>query len=92
MNNAGASRPVPAADHDDASWDAGSSGQPDRTIRAGTREMEDMVERGYGKVIFTASLLSFQGGLLVPSYAASKSAVAGLVRAFSNEWLRMVSM
>jgi 2-deoxy-D-gluconate 3-dehydrogenase len=45
-----------------------------------------MVERGSGKVIFTASLLSYQGGILVPSYAAAKSGVAGLVRALANEW------
>ena len=45
-----------------------------------------MLERGRGKVIFTASLLSFQGGILVPGYTASKSALAGLVRALSNEW------
>ena len=45
-----------------------------------------MVERGAGKVIFTASLLSFQGGSSCPSYTASKSAIAGLVRALSNEW------
>jgi 2-deoxy-D-gluconate 3-dehydrogenase len=47
-----------------------------------------MVERRAGKIIFTASLLSFQGGILVPGYTASKSAVAGLVRALSNEWAR----
>jgi 2-deoxy-D-gluconate 3-dehydrogenase len=52
-----------------------------------TREIgKGMVERGRGKVIFTASVLSFQGGVNVASYTASKSAVAGLVRAFSNEW------
>jgi len=45
-----------------------------------------MVERGSGKVIFTASLLSFQGGILVPSYTAAKSGVAGLVKALANEW------
>ena len=45
-----------------------------------------MVERGAGKVIFTASLLSFQGGILVPSYTAAKSGVAGLVKALANEW------
>ena len=45
-----------------------------------------MLERRSGKVIFTASLLSFQGGIFVPGYAASKSGIAGLVRAFSNEW------
>ena len=52
-----------------------------------TREIgRTMVERGTGKVIFTASLLSFQGGINVPSYTASKSGIAGLVRALSNEW------
>jgi len=45
-----------------------------------------MIERGAGKMIFTASLLSFQGGILVPSYTAAKSAVAGLVKALANEW------
>ena len=45
-----------------------------------------MVERGRGKVIFTASLLSFQGGIIVPGYAAAKSGIAGLTRALANEW------
>ena len=45
-----------------------------------------MVQRGSGKIIFTASLLSFQGGILVPSYAAAKSGIAGLVKALANEW------
>ena len=45
-----------------------------------------MVDRGYGKVIFTASLLSFQGGINVLGYAAAKSGVVGLTRALSNEW------
>src|SRR5207342_2256340 len=45
-----------------------------------------MIGRGYGKVIFTASLLSFQGGINVPGYAAAKSGLVGLTRALSNEW------
>jgi len=45
-----------------------------------------MLKAGYGRVLFTASLLSFQGGINVPGYAAAKSGVAGLVRALSNEW------
>jgi 2-deoxy-D-gluconate 3-dehydrogenase len=45
-----------------------------------------MITRGHGKIIFTASLLSFQGGVNVPGYAASKSAVAGLTKALANEW------
>ena len=45
-----------------------------------------MLERGNGKIIFTASLLTFQGGITVPSYAASKGAIGSLVKALSNEW------
>jgi 2-deoxy-D-gluconate 3-dehydrogenase len=45
-----------------------------------------MLERGSGKIIFTASLLSFQGGVNVPGYTAAKSAIAGLTRALANEW------
>jgi len=52
-----------------------------------TREVgRGMLARGRGKVIFTASLLSFQGGINVPGYAAAKSGIAGLTRALSNEW------
>lgn len=45
-----------------------------------------MVKRGRGKIIFTASLLSFQGGINVPSYTAAKSGIAGLTKALANEW------
>ena len=52
-----------------------------------TREFgKDMVARGYGKVVFIASLLSFQGGITVPGYAASKGGVKQLAMAFANEW------
>ena len=52
-----------------------------------TRELgRQMLHRGHGKVIFTASLLSFQGGINVAGYAAAKSGIAGLTRALSNEW------
>src|SRR5687768_10186807 len=52
-----------------------------------TREFgKDMVSRAGGKIIFTASLLSFQGGVNVPAYAASKGAIGSLVKAFANEW------
>ena len=47
---------------------------------------KEMVERGAGKIIFTASLLTFQGGVTVPGYAASKGAIGQLVMALSNEW------
>lgn len=45
-----------------------------------------MIERRHGKIINIASLLSFQGGILVPAYTASKHAVAGLTKSFANEW------
>lgn len=52
-----------------------------------SRELgRQMVARGHGKIIFTASLLSFQGGINVPGYTASKSAIAGLTKALANEW------
>ncbi|MEO7443950.1 MAG: SDR family oxidoreductase, partial [Ferruginibacter sp.] len=52
-----------------------------------TREIgKRMIDRGYGKIIFTASMLTFQGGINVPGYTASKSAIGGLTKAFANEW------
>jgi 2-deoxy-D-gluconate 3-dehydrogenase len=86
VNNAGTILREPIAQHSDEYWD--------RVIEVNlssqfiiTREFgRDMVERGSGKIVFTASLLSFQGGITVPGYAASKSGVARLVMAFANEW------
>jgi 2-dehydro-3-deoxy-D-gluconate 5-dehydrogenase len=46
----------------------------------------DMARRGEGKIVFTASLLSFQGGITVPGYTASKHAIAGVTKALANEW------
>ena len=52
-----------------------------------TREIgKQMLEQKYGKIVFTCSLLSFQGGINVPSYAASKGALTSLLKAFANEW------
>lgn len=86
VSNAGTIARAAAVEHDDDTWEAilqVNLGAPFTLAREIGRTM---VERGRGKVIFTASLLSFQGGILVPSYAASKSGLAGLVRALSNEW------
>jgi 2-deoxy-D-gluconate 3-dehydrogenase len=86
VNNAGTIARAPAVDHDDETWDSIIEINLTAPFIL-TRELgRGMVERGAGKVIFTASLLSFQGGILVPSYTASKSGIAGLVKAFSNEW------
>jgi 2-deoxy-D-gluconate 3-dehydrogenase len=86
VNNAGTIRRAPAASHPDADWEHVL--QVNLTAQfALTREVgAAMVERGAGKVIFTASMLSFQGGVNVPGYTASKSGIAGLTRALANEW------
>ena len=86
VNNAGTILRKPAAEHPDEYWDT----VIDTNLNAPfimTREIgRDMVARGSGKIIFTASLLTFQGGITVPGYAASKGAIGSLVKAFANEW------
>ncbi len=86
VNNAGTIRRSPALEHPLEWWDEVL--QVDLTSQfLLTRELaRGMIERGRGKVIFTASLLSFQGGINVPGYAAAKSGIAGLTHALSNEW------
>ncbi|NUT50034.1 MAG: SDR family oxidoreductase [Saccharothrix sp.] len=86
VNNAGTIRRAPAAEHRDEDFDhvltVDLASQFVLSREVGRR----MVERGHGKIIFTASLLSFQGGITVPGYAAAKSGIAGLTRALANEW------
>lgn len=86
VNNAGTILRKPAAEHPDEYWDKVIEiNQTAQFII--TREFgRDMIARGYGKIIFTASLLTFQGGINVPGYAASKAAVGELTMAFANEW------
>lgn len=86
VNNAGTILRKPAADHPDEYWDEVIAINQTAPFVL-TREFgRDMIARGSGKVIFTASLLTFQGGINVPGYAASKGAVGSLVKAFANEW------
>jgi 2-deoxy-D-gluconate 3-dehydrogenase len=86
VNNAGTIRRKPAAEHPDAYWDevieTNLSAQFILSREIGKR----MVERGSGKIIFTASVLTFQGGVTVPGYAASKGAIGQLTKALANEW------
>lgn len=86
VNNAGTILREPAATHPDEMWDevieVNLSAQFVITRDIGAR----MVERGSGKIIFTASLLTFQGGITVPGYAASKGGIGQLTMAFANEW------
>ncbi len=86
VNNAGMILRTPVAEHTDEYWDKVMSVNLNAQFIL-TRELgKQMISRGSGKIIFTCSLLSFQGGVNVPGYTASKSAVAGLVKAFANEW------
>ncbi len=86
INNAGTIQREPAASHPDAYWDQVLSVNLDAPFVL-TREIgKGMLSRKKGKIIFTCSMLSYQGGINVPGYTASKSAIAGLVKAFANEW------
>ncbi|MGW5656818.1 SDR family oxidoreductase [Streptomyces humi] len=86
INNAGTIRRTPAAQHSDADWELVL--QVNLTAQfALTRAVgATMVARGHGKVVFTASLLSYQGGITVPGYTAAKHGIAGLTKALANEW------
>jgi 2-dehydro-3-deoxy-D-gluconate 5-dehydrogenase len=86
INNAGHIMREPAATHSDEFWDTIININLDAQFII-TRELgKRMVEQKFGKIVFTASLLSFQGGINVPGYAASKGAIASLLKAFANEW------
>lgn len=86
VNNAGTILRDPAAEHSDEYWDKVINVNLNSQFII-TREIgKGMLERGSGKIIFTASLLTFQGGINVPGYAASKGAIGSLVKAFANEW------
>ncbi len=86
INNAGIIMRKPAAEHSDEYWDTVMAVNIDAQFILSREFGHHMLENGGGKIIFTCSLLSFQGGINVPGYTASKSAVAGLVRALGNEW------
>lgn len=86
VNNAGTIKRAPAAEHSDEMWfeviDVNLNAQFLLSREIGAK----MIERGSGKIIFTASLLTFQGGITVPGYAASKGAIGQLTKALANEW------
>ena len=86
VNNAGTILRAPIEEHDDEMWDSVIEVNLSAAFRLARRIGAGMLQRGQGKVIFTASMLSYQGGITVASYAASKSAVAGVVKSFANEW------
>ena len=86
VNNAGTIKRAPAAEHPDEMWleviDVNLNAQFLLSRDIGAK----MIERGSGKIIFTASLLTFQGGINVPGYAASKGGIGQLAKALANEW------
>jgi len=86
VNNAGTIRRAPAVDFSEADWDAVIDVNLNSLFRLCQLAGRGMLERGRGKIVNIASLLSFQGGITVPAYAASKGAVAQLTKALSNEW------
>jgi len=88
VNNAGTIRRTPAVDYSLDDWDAVLRTNLDATFLLSRELGRGMVERGHGKIVNVASLLSFSGGITVPAYTASKHAVAGLTKALANEWAR----
>ncbi len=88
VNNAGTIRRHPAAEFPLEDWDLVLRVNLDAVFLLSQRIGRGMIERGGGKIINTASLLAFSGGITVPSYTASKHAVAGVTRALANEWAK----
>ncbi|ACZ31553.1 2-deoxy-D-gluconate 3-dehydrogenase [Xylanimonas cellulosilytica DSM 15894] len=86
VNNAGTIRRSPAAEHPRAWWDDVIATNLDAVWLLSQTFGRHMLEQGSGTIINIASMLSFQGGITVPGYAASKHAVAGLTKALANEW------
>jgi 2-dehydro-3-deoxy-D-gluconate 5-dehydrogenase len=86
INNVGTILRKPISEHPDEYWDTVIEVNLSSQFIL-TREIgKEMAERGYGKIVFIASLLSFQGGIWVPGYSASKGGVKQLTMAFANEW------
>lgn len=86
VNNAGTIERAPAAEHPIELWDRVIQVNLSSQFVLSQAVGRTMLERGHGKIIFTASMLSFQGGVNVPGYTAAKSGVAGLTKALANEW------
>ena len=86
VNNAGTIMRKPAVEHPDEFWDKVIEVNLNAQFILSREFGKEMVARNAGKIIFTASLLSFQGGITVPGYAASKGGIAQLTKALANEW------
>ena len=86
VNNAGTIQRKPAVEHPDNLWDSVVETNLSAPFILSREIGKEMVARGCGKIIFTASLLTFQGGITVPGYAASKGGVGQLTTALATEW------
>ena len=88
INNAGIIRRTPAIDFSEKDWDEVMNLNSRVVFFLSQAVAKDMMKRKYGKIINIASLLSFQGGIIVPSYSASKGAVVQITKALANEWAK----
>lgn len=86
LNNAGTIRRAPATEYSVGDWDDVMAVNLDSVFHLSQAAGRHMIAKGWGRIINVASMLSFQGGILVPAYTASKHAVAGLTKALANEW------
>lgn len=86
VNNAGTIRRSPAVDYSDDDWQTVIQVNLSSVFSLAKLAGRHMIEQGSGKILNIASLLSFQGGITVPAYAASKGGVAQLTKALANEW------
>jgi 2-deoxy-D-gluconate 3-dehydrogenase len=86
INNAGTIRRAPAFDYSEEDWSTVIEVNLSAVFRLSQLAGRAMLEQGSGKIVNIASLLSFQGGITVPAYAASKGGVAQLTKALANEW------
>ena len=88
INNAGIIRRTPAIEFSEKDWDDVMYLNSRVVFFLSQAAAKDMIKRKYGKIINIASLLSFQGGIIVPSYSASKGAVVQITKALANEWAK----
>jgi 2-deoxy-D-gluconate 3-dehydrogenase len=86
VNNAGIIRRAPALEFSEQDWDDVMQVNLKALFFLSQAAARVMAQKGEGKIIHIASMLSFQGGILIPPYTAAKSGVAGLTRALANEW------
>lgn len=86
INNAGLAQRAPAEEHTDAKWDEVVAVDLSAPFQLARELGSRMLTRGHGKIVFIASMNSYQGGRNVVSYTAAKSGVVGVVHALANEW------